>query len=335
MMDVKNTGPGCAEDSKRDAIEFHKQIIVADCHCDTLLEVMNKGRTFYNYSEEGHVDLPRLRQGGVKLQFFAAFIESSFKPFNALTRSLELIDTFYREIDICGDGLVVGYNAKQIRKILKDDKIVAVLGIEGGEALNGNLSVLHALYRLGVRFLGLTWNQRNQIADGVGEGQTCGGLTKFGQEVVREMNDLSMIIDLAHISEAGFWDVLAHSRDPVMVSHANCYTLRNHPRNLKDDQITALAKSGGILGLSFFPEFTGDNIEEFLDHLDYVAALAGTEVIALGSDFDGIEKTAEGLGDARCYPAITVKLFERGYTEKEIKGIMGGNVLRLIEKVLV
>lgn len=335
MMDIENTEPGFAGGRKWDALEFHKQIIVADCHCDTLLETMNKGRRLYSYSEEGHVDLPRLQQGGVNLQFFAAFIETAYKPFNALTRSLELIDTFYREIDMCGGALVPGYNAKQIRKLLKEAKIAAVLGIEGGEALNGNLSVLHALYRLGVRFLGLTWNQRNQIADGAGEGQTGGGLTKFGREVVREMNTLGMIIDLAHISEAGFWDVLAHSRDPVMVSHANCYMLRNHPRNLKDDQITALAKSGGILGLSFYPEFTGDNIDEFLDHLDYVAALAGTEVIALGSDFDGIEKTAEGLEDARCYPAITVKLFERGYTETEIKGIMGGNVLRLIEKVLV
>lgn len=335
MMDTVITGPSNGEDNKRDPLEFHKQITVADCHCDTLLEVMNKGRRLQVYSEEGHVDLVRLQQGGVNLQFFAAFIETAYKPFNALTRSLELINTFHREIDMCGGMLVPGYNAKQIRKLMKDDKIVAVLGIEGGEALNGNIAVLHALYRLGVRFLGLTWNQRNQIADGVGEGQTGGGLTNFGREVVREMNGLGMLIDLAHISEAGFWDVLAHSQDPVMVSHANCYTLRNHPRNLKDDQITALAKSGGILGLSFFPEFTGNNIDDFLDHLDYVAALAGTEVIALGSDYDGIEKTPDGLEDARCYPGITVKLFERGYTEKEIKGIMGGNVLRLIEKVLV
>lgn len=334
MMDTVKTGRSQAEDNKKDLLEFHKQITVADCHCDTLLEVINKGRRLCNYSEEGHVDLVRLQQGGVNIQFFAAFIETVYKPYNALTRTLELINTFYREIDMCGGVLVPGHNAKQIRRLLKDDKIVALLGIEGGEALNGNLAVLHALYRLGVRFLGLTWNQRNQIADGIGERLTGGGLTKFGRDVVREMNSLGMLIDLAHISEAGFWDVLAHSRNPVMVSHANCYALRNHPRNLKDNQITSLAKSGGLLGLSFFPEFTGNNIDDFLDHLDYVAALAGTEVIALGSDFDGIEKTPDGLEDSRCYPGITVKLFERGYTEKEIQGIMGGNVLRLIETVL-
>lgn len=314
--------------------QFHRQITVADCHCDTLLDVLQKGRRINKYSDEGHVDLVKLQQGGVNIQFFAAFIETVYKPCHSLTRALELIDAFYREIETCNDALVHGYNARQIRKILKQDKIVAVLGIEGGEALNGNLAVLHSLYRLGVRFLGLTWNQRNQIADGVGEGVTGGGLTHFGREVVREMNSLGMIIDLAHISEAGFWDVLECTQDPVMVSHANCYRLRNHPRNLKDGQITALARSGGILGLSFFPEFTGDSIDDFLDHLDFVAALAGTDMIALGSDFDGFAKTPAGLEDARCYPVITAKLFERGYTEKEIKGIMGGNVLRLIEKVL-
>ena len=335
MMDNEYTMSNQTEENNRDPLDFHKQITVVDCHCDTLLDVMNKGRRLCNYSEEGHVDLVRLQQGGVNVQFFAAFIETVYKPFNALTRSLELINTFYRELDMCGGMLVHGYNTRQIRKSLKNDKIVAVLGIEGGEALNGNLAVLHALYRLGVRFLGLTWNQRNQIADGVGEALTGGGLTKFGREVVREMNNLGMLVDLSHISEAGFWDVLAHSRDPVMVSHANCYTLQNHIRNLKDDQIKALAESGGVLGLSFFPEFTGNSIEDFLDHIDFVAALAGTEVIALGSDFDGIEKTPDGLGDARCYPGITVKLLlERGYTEKEVKGIMGGNVLRLIERVL-
>ncbi|MDT3699675.1 MAG: dipeptidase [Thermincola sp.] len=335
MMETVNPGSDPTEASKRNPLEFHKLITVADCHCDTLLEIANKGRRLFNYSEEGHVDLPRLRQGGVNLQFFAAFIETVYKPFNALTRSLELINIFYREIEMCGGLLAVGTNARQIKKLLKDDKIVAILGIEGGEALNGNLAVLHILYRLGVRFLGLTWNQRNQIADGVGEGHTGGGLTKFGREVVREMNSLGMLIDLAHISEAGFWDVLTHSNDPLMVSHANCYKLLNHPRNLKDDQIIALAKSGGVMGLSFFPEFTGNNIDDFLDHIDFVAGLAGTEVIALGSDFDGIEKTPDGLEDARSYPQITSKLIERGYTEKEIRGIMGGNVLRLIGNVLV
>lgn len=316
------------------AAQLHRQLFVADGHCDTLLEVVRGKRSLNRLSETGHVDLVRLQQGGVRIQFFASFIETAFKPFNSLSRSLQLIDTFYSELDMCGDLLVLGLGIRQIRRDLKDNRIVAVLGIEGGEALHGSLAVLRILFRLGVRFLGLTWNQRNQIADGVMESVTGGGLTVFGREVVQEMNRLGMIIDLAHISEAGFWDTLGISGHPVMVSHANCFKLLNHPRNLKDDQIKALAGKAGVLGLSFVPAFMGNNIDSLLDHVDHVAGIAGTDVIALGSDFDGVDETPAGLEDCRCYPAITAKLLERGYTEKEIGGIMGGNILRLMEKVL-
>jgi membrane dipeptidase len=231
-----------------------------------------------------------------------------------------------------------GYNAKQVRKNLKDGKIVAVLGIEGGEALNGDLSVLRVFYRLGVRLLGLTWNQRNQLADGVSERITGGGLSVFGREVVIEMNRLGMMVDLAHISEKGFWDAIELSSQPVLVSHANCDGLCKHPRNLKDDQIKALAKTGGVIGLSFVPNFLGNGtvgLDDFLDHVDYVAGLAGIDVIAIGSDFDGIEETPEGLGDSSCYPRITAGLLKRGYTVKEIKGIMGENMLGFMDKTMI
>jgi len=318
------------------ALELHNRLTVVDCHCDTILEVARGRSSLCKPSHAGHVDVFRMREGGVKVQFFAAYIEPAYKPYGSLTRALQLIDTFYSETEAGRDIIVPGFNLRQIRNKLKEDKIVAILGIEGGEVLNGELAVLRVLYRLGVRFLGLTWNQRNQLADGVGERITGGGLTNFGREVVKEMNRLGMIIDLAHISEAGFWNVLELSRDPVMVSHANCYGLCSHPRNLSDDQIKALAERGGVMGLSFVPDFLGsgrNGIEVFLDHVDFVAGLAGTQVIAIGSDFDGIEKTPEGLEDSRCYPVITRGLLERGYTDKEVTDIMGGNVLRFMEQV--
>lgn len=318
----------------QDVLDFHRQLLVVDGHCDTLLDVTNGNRKINVLSESGHIDLVRLQQGGVRVQFFAAFIESVYKPFGSLTRTLQLIDSFYSAVESCGGLLEMGQNTRQIRRSLKRDRIVALLGIEGGEALNGDLGVLRNLHRLGVRFLGLTWNQRNQIADGVGENITGGGLTGFGREVVAEMNNLGMIIDLSHISEPGFWDVIELSKHPVMVSHANCYHLRSHPRNLKDDQIQALAQNGGVLGLSFVPDFMGNNIDDFIDHVDHVAGLVGTEVIALGSDFDGVDETPVGLEDCRCYPRITAKLRERGYTDQEIRGIMGENMMRLMTKVL-
>ena len=324
------------EGSLKDVLEFHRQLTVVDSHCDTILEAAKGRGKLRKASETGHVDIKRMQEGGVGVQFFAAFIETAYKPFSSLTRALQLIDTFYTEVDSCGDVLAQGQNMRQIRNDLKAGRMIAVLGIEGGEALNGDLQVLRTIYRLGVRFLGLTWNQRNQLADGVGESITGGGLTNFGREVVREMNSLGMIIDLAHISEAGFWDTLEISRQPVIVSHANCYELCNHPRNLNDDQIKSLAENCGVLGLSFVPEFLGSemaSLDGLLDHVDHVAGLVGTETIAIGSDFDGIDQTPVGLDDSRCYPRITAGLLQRGYTENEIKGIMGENMLRLMEKV--
>ena len=330
-MEKKNRFSKSAED-------LHRDLLIIDGHCDTILEIIRGKRKLGQLNNEGHIDLVRLKAGGVKVQFFAAFIETVFKPCHSLTRALQLIDAFFTEMADYGDVIVPGFGMKQIRRDMKEGKVIAVLGIEGGEALNGDLAVLRMFNRLGVRSIGLTWNKRNNIADGVGESVTRGGLTEFGRQVICEMNRLGMIIDLAHISEPGFWDALELSNKPVMVSHANCAALCGHPRNLSDSQIKALTQKGGVLGVSFVPEFLGrgrSGLEEFLNHVDHIAALVGTEVIALGSDFDGIDVTASGLEDCRCYPSITAKLLERGYTEKEIRNIMGENFFRLMEKVMV
>lgn len=308
-----------------------------DLHCDTLLDLADGRRSLAGHSLTGHVDLPRLMKGNVRIQFFAAFIQSAYKPERSLKRVLQLIDVFYRELDTCREQVVTGLSYRQIARELKNNKLIAILGIEGGEALAGQLAVLRMLYCLGIRTLGLTWNQRNELADGVWEQHTGGGLTAFGRDVVREMNRLGMIVDLAHIAESGFWDVLRFSQDPVMVSHANCYAVCPHPRNLKDDQIKALADHDGLMGLTFAPEFIcseGAGIEQFLAHIDHVAGLVGTGCIAIGSDFDGIGETPQGLEDAAKFINITQGLLERGYTEEEIKGILGGNAIRLIQKVM-
>ena len=321
----------------QNALNFHSKLTVVDGHCDTILKVAGGHAKLAQCNESNHVDLIKMQEGGTRVQFFALFIESVYKPGNALSRTLQLIDTFYSEMDSCSHAFATGLKMTQIIKELKRGKIIAVMGIEGGEVLHGDIAVLRILYRLGVRFLGLTWNQRNDIADGAAENVTGGGLTCFGRNVVQEMNRLGMIIDLAHISDAGFWDVMKVSRLPVMVSHANCRRLCDHPRNLTDEQIRALSESNGILGLSFVPQFLGKgktDVNDLISHIDHVAGLAGTDVIGLGSDFDGIENTAAGLDDCRCYPAITERLLKRGYTEKEIRGIMGENMLKFMKRTL-
>lgn len=321
----------------KDAENLHYSCSVVDLHCDTLLELVEGKRSLAGQGMTGHVDLTRLITGNIKVQFFAAFIQEVYKPERSLKRVLQLIETFYREVEGCGEQVVVGLSYRQIAREIKNNRLVAILAVEGGEAIAGDLSVLRILYRLGVRALSLTWNQRNELADGVWERNTGGGLTGFGREVVMEMNRLGMLIDLAHIAEAGFWDVLRLSGAPLMVSHANCQTVCPHPRNLRDDQIKALSAHGGIMGLTFAPEFISPGeagLEQFLDHIDHIAGLVGTGCIGIGSDFDGIGEVPAGLTDATKFINITQGLLDRGYTEEEIRGIMGGNALRLLQKVL-
>lgn len=317
---------------------FHQNLLVIDGHCDVISKIVEGRGSLLNGFEEQHVDLNKLKAGNVGVQVFALFIESCHKPYNALGRALHLLDCFYNEIELCKSQVSMGLSVKTMRKDIDSGKIVAVLGIEGGEALNGDISVLRVFYRLGVRLIGLTWNQRNQIADGAFEGRTAGGLTNFGVEVIKEMNRLGMIIDLSHISESGFWDVLKISSSPVYVSHANCKKLCAHPRNLTDEQIKALAGEGGVIGLSFNPDFLvakGEaSIDDLIDHIDHVASLVGTKSIGLGSDFDGIDSVPAGLEDCSCFPLITYRLMDRGYTKSEIADIMGNNVFNLMRKIL-
>lgn len=183
----------------------------------------------------------------------------------------------------------------------------------------------------------MTWNGRNELADGVGESETEGGLTRFGRAVVQEMNRLGMVVDASHLSEAGFWDVLEVSNQPVITSHANSRCICNHRRNLTDEQIRALAARGGVIGLTFYPDFIHPDqpsLEKLLDHMDHIISLAGVDCIGLGSDFDGIDQVTSGLEDISRLPAITEGRWRRGYREEEIAKILGGNFLRVLQQVL-
>lgn len=318
--------------------DLHKRAYVIDAHCDTMLKLYENHTTLRgtdNY--QGHVTLPKMLKGGVHVQFFAIFIEPQYKPAGALKRALQLLDFSYQEIAKNSEAMVLATTSEEINSALKSGKIAALLTIEGGEALEGDLGVLRMLYRLGIRSLGLTWNQRNDLADGVGELRSNGGLTTFGAMVVAEMNRLGMLIDVAHLGTKGFWDVLDLSSAPVMVSHANCEALCKHRRNLSDAQIKALARQGGVVGMSFVPEFVSSQeptLGCLLDHVDHVCRLVGPDFVGLGSDFDGTACTVRGLDDVSSLPALTRGLYMRGYGEQDIAKILGGNWLRIIQQVL-
>ena len=198
--------------------------------------------------------------------------------------------------------------------------------------------MLDIIYQLGVRALGLTWNQRNALADGVGEEGTQSRLTNFGQEVVLRMNELGMLIDVSHLNEPGFWHVLDLSRDPIVATHSCAKALCNHPRNLTDQQLRALAKHKGVVGVNFYPRFlreTGPATrEDVVRHICHIAEVAGVETVGLGSDFDGITEVPKGLEHVGDYSYLIDDLTKVGFSTKEVEQISGRNFMRLLSNVL-
>ncbi len=320
-----------------DARTLHFSAPVFDAHADTVLELL-QGRRFVERAATGHVDLPRLREGGVRFQVFALYTEPDYKPERALARVLTLWDALDRALDEAGDAVRICRTPADLDAVPAPGGLGAILSVEGGEAIGTSLPLLRALYALGVRAMGLTWNQRNAIADGAGESRAQGGLTEFGCEVVREMNRLGMVVDVSHLCERSFWDVLETTVQPVVASHSNARALCDHVRNLRDEQIRALAGAGGVVGMNFFANFLDAeparaDVGRVCDHIDHICGLVGPGHVGLGSDFDGISRPPAGLEDCARMPAITEELCRRGYGEADVRAILGGNFLRVFRQV--
>ncbi len=315
------------------ALEIHRKAAVVDAHADTLGEIVHETFQLDQENQAGHWDIPRARRGNVKVQFFTCG-GSEFPPYMALPRAMELVDLAHRQVAGFPDDLALITKPEDVLEIRNQNKIGVVLSLEGGEPLGGYLGNLRNFYRLGVRAMGLTWNRRNELADGVFDARSKGGLSEFGAQVVSEMESLGMVVDVSHLSEAGFWDVDAMAIRPYIASHSNARALCDHPRNLTDQQIKAIAAKGGIIGVNFCPLFlTNKNeasLEDVLSHIDYLVRLAGVEHVGLGSDFDGITHTPAGLEDVAKLPSITEGLLRRGYDEDDILAILGGNFLRVL-----
>lgn len=313
-------------------------MLIVDGHCDSLLELYKHNRSFWQQNKEGHLDWPRLQKGKVALQFMSIYIEPEYKLSSPLGRVLEVLDYFYQQ-QIEGDGHPQLVIKQKDLQTLNSQTPRILLAIEGGEALEGKLAILRVLFKIGFRSLTLTWNQRNDLADGIGERETGGGLTTFGRNVIREMNKLGMLIDVSHLSEKGFWDVLSLSTQPIAATHSSCSALHAHPRNLQDDQLKALGTQQGIVGINFYPSFLGEKpdkitITDVLRHLEHAVSIAGIDHVGLGSDFDGIEQVPRGLTDVTKLPCLINNLLRLGWREKDIRKIMGGNYLRVLQQVL-
>lgn len=352
IMQLGASGVNDREAIAARARALHQRALVADGHADTLLRLWSGERTLRERSDKGHIDLPRLAEGGVDVQFFACYIEEEHKPDRGLRRAMQLVDLFHRELEANRDRMMPVLRAADFDAAQAAGKVGAVLSIEGGEAIGDDLSALRNLHRLGLRSLGLVWNQRNLIADGVGETRTHGGLTNFGVEVVKECNRLGVLVDVSHLTDEGFWDVLATTSKPIIASHSNSRAVCGHRRNLTDEQVKALAKNGGVMGMNFAPGFLVDlnvkaeTVEEYrrqiagktsaesiVRHIDHLIDLVGPDHVALGSDFDGTRAVPDGLSDVSHLPVLTEALVARGYSDEVIEKVLGRNLRRVFEAV--
>lgn len=315
-------------------------MFICDCHCDTLTELYNKNASLYK--NEQHFDIKRQIALGGGLQFCAIYVPTEvFRYQGGLRYTLCLLDKYNQEIKKLHEN---GIDVLQVRtaedagNVLKH-KAATLLAIEEGGAIDGSLEALRCLYELGVRAMTLTWSNRNDIADGINEEATGSGLTLFGKQVVAEMNRLGMLVDVSHISTAGFWSVIETSTKPIIATHSNAKSLCSHPRNLNDEQIKALAQNGGLAGITFAGQFLEEDwrnacIESVYKHIDYMLNFIGNDDhIGFGSDFDGISHPPYNIQGVQDYKPL-IEYLSKYYSDETINKITHQNVINLLQKVL-
>jgi membrane dipeptidase len=281
-----------------------------------------------------HTDIARLRAGMVGAQFWSVYIPFSATEEGAAMVQLEQIDIAHQIIERYPDVFELALDVSDIQRIYGQGRIASLLGMEGGHAIENSLGALRGFFELGVRYMTLTHNGTLDWADAANGEPTHGGLTRFGQEVVREMNRMGMLVDLSHTSPATMNDALDVSEAPVIWSHASARGVRDHPRNVPDQVLRRLSDNGGVVMVTFVPSFVSARDEATLadvaDHIDHIAAIAGIEHVGIGSDFDGISSTPVGLEDVSTYPALFAELSRRGWTEEDLRLLAGENVLRVM-----
>lgn len=307
---------------------------VVDTHADSLLDVLSERRHLGEDSGAGQLDFPRMAKAGHTLQFFSCWVESDYKPERALWRLLSFIEVFWQEVEANRQSVLAVASRADLAHLVNSDKMGAVLSVEGAEAVGTDPRLVDLLYRLGVRLMSLTWNERNALADGAGEDPGGGGLSQAGRQIVQEMNRIGMVVDVSHLAEAGFWDVLEISTAPVIASHSNCRSLAPHRRNLSDSQIRALARRGGVQGITFVRDFLGgaQDIERVVDHIAHSLEIVGDDLhTGLGSDFDGVPEPVSGLEDVTRLVHLADRMSARGFSDMTIQRVFGSNYVEFFQ----
>jgi len=365
------------------AKKLHFSSIVIDTHDDTTQRLLDPKFDLGVRHSDGSIDIPRMREGNLSALFFSIWIPSKITGPQAVKLALDQIDAVRETVRKHPNDLVLATTADEIRAARQQNKIAALIGVEGGHMMGNDLSVLRSFAALGVRYMTLTHMGNTEWADSSTDKPAHNGLTDFGKDVVREMNRLGVVVDVSHVSDKTFYDVLATSRAPVFASHSSCRALCDAPRNMTDDMLRDLAKHGGVIQINYHVGFlsqefrdvekahpelqkeieaeikkrcgndescssvVGDQIvreyvqagklprvdwTKIIEHIDHAVKVAGIDHVGLGSDFDGAMMPF-GMEDASHLPQITEALLQKGYSDSDIRKILGENTLRLLHEV--
>ncbi len=319
-----------------DPMIFHENLYVVNSHLDTILRVVNEELDIREATGVWHVDVPRIKAGGVDLLVFAIYLESQYLPDRARERTEQLLTAIKKLVESSSD-LELVLDPEDFERIKAEGKIGIMIAIEGADGIT-SVEDVHKFYREGVRMISFTWNYGNQLADGVKE-EKPGGLTELGKACLAAMNELGVIVDVSHLAEPGFWDVIKYSSAPIIASHSNARALASHPRNLTDEQLLAIKDKGGMVGLCYEPWFLKDGgqgvtIADIVKHYSYISDLIGSDRVGLGTDFDGIGNVPAGMEDIAKTPELTKALLTEGVSAEDVRLVMGENFLRLFKQIM-
>lgn len=319
-------------------------MFILDSHCDTPSELV-RGRNMFADSPESHVDFPKLRRGEVDGAFFALYVPADMDTDEAYAHALKMSGAVKNLIEAAPDRARLAVSANEALENKSKGLFSIFLGLENGSPIGKSMDRLHEFYDSGVRYMTLCHSRDNQICDSCAstEGKWH-GLSPFGKEVIAAMNSMGMLVDVSHISDESFYDVLECSSKPVVATHSCCRKLADHPRNMTDEMIRNLASAGGVIQINFYPVFLDSSFtysegmdmsarpsyRYIADHIDHVVSLVGTDHVGIGSDFDGIEVTPKGMEDISMMPVLFDELRKRGYSEADLEKIASGNFFRVM-----
>ena len=332
-----------------DARRIHFSGLLFDGHNDLPWALREAGRSSFDVMDIAkpqpklHTDIARLRRGGVKAQFWSVFVPAGTDlTGDALLQTLQQIDIVHRMVKRYPDVFELAGTADDIERIVAEGRIASMLGIEGGHSIRGSLPVLRRLYDQGCRYMTLTHSKSLDWADSATDKPRSGGLSEFGEEVIHEMNRIGMLVDLSHVSADTMKHALRVTQAPVIFSHSSARAINSHKRNVPDDVLRLTAKNGGVVMINFYSGFVVPDAElakdkqasgalsTVVEHIEHVIKVAGVEHVGIGSDYDGVPRLPAGLEDVSTYPRITQMLLDRGYNQKDIHAILGGNVMRVL-----